>query len=115
MSDILIGIPETENLNAYIDFSGPYVYFTIEEKSARVELKPDRTIDRMRGTKSKGEDITTNANIMSSAKIPEDESEEAMAVAMAKQVSSKGNLNDIVDNLELIKRVQTVAKKLPYL
>lgn len=107
----MTGIMELEKLNAYISLGSQYVDLTIKRKSVWVGLKRDSIIDKINGDESKNEDFMTDSSTTMLAEVSENESEEAMVVAMAIEERSKSNHKDIVGNYKLIKREHTVAEK----
>lgn len=69
----------------------------------------------MQGDKSEDENFTTDYSTTSSAEVSQRKSAEDIVVAMAMEVSTESNHNDIFGDFEIIKQEQTVAERLSHL
>lgn len=107
---LLIGIPEIINLNAHINLGGQHIDFIIGRKSVWAGLKPYGTIGQTQSDESEDKSFSTYCNTTASLELLKEGRKEDMVVVMALEVSFKRNLNDIINDLELMKRQQTVTE-----
>lgn len=110
---VLIGIPEMEKRNAEIDLGGQYVCFTIEKKSVRIGLEPDRTFNKQEWDLSEDEDFSTDSSSTSSVESSDDEDEKSIVVSLATQI--KEEAHDMSRSKQITDQESKVFDKLSHL
>lgn len=106
---LLIGKSQMEKQNGHINLVRQLVDFTTRRQSVRVGLENDRSLRKMYGDELELEDFIMDSKTTSSAEVSKNESKESMAIARTLIWSSESSYNDIIGDVEPIKRKSTRA------